>query len=352
MQFGEALARLLWLIRHYDPAFGALLLSKYDVKDGFYRIPLAASDAPMLAVILPAYAGEEPMVAIPLSLTMGWTESPPTFCAVTETVADLANRAAYRHQVPPHRLERLCEAHDRWNSPPAIREAPEPTPPAARAARAQAPTDEPRPSTPSRGHPWRPSLASTPERAAPEPEDQPLARLRPLPPPPPETSNRALSRPVKHVDVFVDDFLALSQGSKRAATNLRRTVLHAVDQVFAMPCEGDPRPEAVSTKKLEAGDGSWDTRKLVLGWEIDAVKGTIELPPHRTERLLQIFDHLRHKTRVSRRVWEKYLGELRFMSMGIQGSLGLFGALQLGLQQHLKNEKHNSYAVSIFFLSN
>ena len=31
------------------------------------------------------------MIAIPLVLTMGWSESPPAFCATTETVADLAN---------------------------------------------------------------------------------------------------------------------------------------------------------------------------------------------------------------------------------------------------------------------
>ena len=31
------------------------------------------------------------MVAFPLVLPMGWVESPPQFCAVTETVADLAN---------------------------------------------------------------------------------------------------------------------------------------------------------------------------------------------------------------------------------------------------------------------
>ena len=32
-----------------------------------------------------------PMVAIPLTLPMGWKNSPPLFCTATETVADLAN---------------------------------------------------------------------------------------------------------------------------------------------------------------------------------------------------------------------------------------------------------------------
>ena len=31
------------------------------------------------------------MIRFPLVLLMGWAESPPAFCAGTETVADLAN---------------------------------------------------------------------------------------------------------------------------------------------------------------------------------------------------------------------------------------------------------------------
>ena len=44
---------------------------------------------------------------------MGWVESPPQFCAVTETVADLAN-TALREQTPrlrtPHQLEEVSES--------------------------------------------------------------------------------------------------------------------------------------------------------------------------------------------------------------------------------------------------
>jgi len=112
MQFGGALPRILYRVRHSNPAFGPVYLAKFDVSDGFYRLMLRPDDAPSLAVIMPSYEGEEPLVAIPLVCTMGWVNSPPTFCAASETVADLANARLYRHHVPPHRLESIAEEQD------------------------------------------------------------------------------------------------------------------------------------------------------------------------------------------------------------------------------------------------
>jgi hypothetical protein len=51
-------------------------------------------------------------VAIPLSLTMGWVNSLPTFCSLTETVCDLANSRMYRKYAPAHRQERLAACMD------------------------------------------------------------------------------------------------------------------------------------------------------------------------------------------------------------------------------------------------
>lgn len=120
MQFGGTLERVLHAVRHADPRHGPVYLSKYDIKDGFYRLFLQANDAPMLAVALPNYEGEEPLIAIPLVLTMGWAESPPTFCALSETIADLANAESWKKHVPPHRLEVHCEPQDQWNLEAAV----------------------------------------------------------------------------------------------------------------------------------------------------------------------------------------------------------------------------------------
>ena len=50
-----------------------------------------------------------------MACTMGWVQSPPTFCAMSETIADLANAHCKRdRQGPPaHRLEALAGANDK-----------------------------------------------------------------------------------------------------------------------------------------------------------------------------------------------------------------------------------------------
>ena len=64
-----------------------------DIADGFYRVGFAPEDVPSLGVCLPPGPNGKTLVASPLVLPMGWVESPPNFCAVIETVADLANTA-------------------------------------------------------------------------------------------------------------------------------------------------------------------------------------------------------------------------------------------------------------------
>jgi len=91
MQFGKALQQVLHKIQHVNPTLGPVYLSKINIADGFYRIWLKASDVPKLGVLLSSREGEEALAGLPLTLPMGWKESPPWFCAATETIADLAN---------------------------------------------------------------------------------------------------------------------------------------------------------------------------------------------------------------------------------------------------------------------
>jgi hypothetical protein len=92
-----------------------------------------------------------------------------------------------------------------------------------------------------------------------------------------------------------------------------------------------PRKRPTGTillKKLLKGDGSWNTQKLILGWIMDTICQTIELPPHRKETLALIFEELVSARRVNSKKWAGYLGKLRFVSVAIPGSAGLFSALQ------------------------
>ena len=80
MQFGRALDRLLYRVWTTDPTHGPVYILKLDLADGFYRVPLSQAAIPALGVLLP---GPDKLVALPLVLPMGWSESPPFFCAVT-----------------------------------------------------------------------------------------------------------------------------------------------------------------------------------------------------------------------------------------------------------------------------
>ena len=148
----------------------------------------------------------------------------------------------------------------------------------------------------------------------------------------PATHNR-LKGPLAFIDVFVDDFIALAQGSPHRLRTVRRLLMHAVDEVLKAPTSpADKFKEPLSLTKL-VKDGSWNTIKVLLGWSIDTLRKTIELPQHRKDRLLKVFSDLHGKTRVSRKAWQSLLGELRFASIGVPGSRGLFCILQLGLSK-------------------
>jgi hypothetical protein len=101
MQFGTAFLRFIQRLVYCNPGGGPPLMAKIDLADGYYRVPLSPTAALNLAVVIPSDC-PSPLVALPLSLPMGWTQSPPYFCAYTETVADIANTTA--HTFPPHPL--------------------------------------------------------------------------------------------------------------------------------------------------------------------------------------------------------------------------------------------------------
>jgi hypothetical protein len=48
------------------------------------------------------------------------------------------------------------------------------------------------------------------------------------------THNR-LSKPAAFIDVFVDDFIAVAQGNQHRLRTVRRTLMHAIDEVLKAP---------------------------------------------------------------------------------------------------------------------
>jgi hypothetical protein len=293
MQFGNCLDRVLREILLADPKHGPVMLNKTDLSDGFYRICLNPDDIPKLGVIYPSRPGQdEAYVALPLVLPMGWAESPPYFCAATETIADMANT---RLSDPTY-----CPADHNLDNVAASVTVDAPPPPSTLSPVTSKPTAVACPAEPD------PSLT--------DPARQPL----------------------QYVDIFVDDFISAAQ--QPFLRRVRRALMHAIDDVFRPISDGDSefRREPVSMKKLLKGDCSWSTTKQVLGWIVDTVNMTIHLPPHRVERLAEILNSIpRRQKRTSVKKWHKVLGELRSMSIALPGSRNMFGRLQKALSfQH------------------
>jgi hypothetical protein len=108
--------------------------------------------------------------------------------------------------------------------------------------------------------------------------------------------------PLSYTDVYVDDFCNLVQGNARRRRIARRILFHAIDEVI----------------------GCWGTSKVILGWLIDTVKQTLELPPHRYERLCATFDDLQGRKRVSLTTWQQVLGAWRWLSRAVVAFSALF----------------------------
>jgi len=271
MQFGNTFRRVLQRIAYANPSHGPVLLAKIDLSDGYYRVPLSPQAALELAVVLPPLENHPPLVGIPLMLPMGWKLSPPYFCAFTETATDIANAALHAHTpVPPqHALEAASQLH----AAPII----------------------------------TPNLPVTP---APDAIHQGKA-------------------PIAYTDVYMDDFIGISQPNTAAHT--MRALLWGIHQVFRgtpHPADTPARKQVISASKLAAGDGQWSTQKPILGWLVDTAARTIHLLPHKAQRLHELLSTYLPLKRTSRTKWLRLLGELRHMATAIPGARYLFSLLQ------------------------
>ena len=90
-QLGHALSRIIHAFAEADDTPDAkIFMAKWDVKDGFWRMMCEEGEEWNFAYVLPQREGEPVKLVVPTSLQMGWVESPPYFCAASETARDIA----------------------------------------------------------------------------------------------------------------------------------------------------------------------------------------------------------------------------------------------------------------------
>ena len=208
MQFGTCLPHLLQNIWEADPENGPVLLSKWDISDGFHRCLLRPADVGAFTYVVPPIP-EDPAIylCVDLVLPMVWVNSPPLFCAAYETAADLANTYLENPQTP-------------W-----------------------------RPYVPTKG-----IYVTTPNNAA--------------------SSNR-----LKKVEVYMDDFMEMTQGDPDQQERVTELLLQAIKEIF--PSVPKETKDFISLKKALQGDVSWLPVKDILEWILNTKKGPLQL----TEKL-------------------------------------------------------------------
>ena len=254
----------------------------------------------MLGVAFPMALSELLLTAIPLVLPMGWMESPPYFCRTTETIVDLAN----------------LYSHSMWDPPSHPLEVP-----SATAAL------------------WDCHLTITVPPPDLQAKQQPKTMVMLHPP----TRLQRQAPTLRYADVYIDDEILVAQGPAHPLNKFCRQVFHINDWVFR-PNDGqdDPsiRREPISAKKLDKGDACWSTQKVILGWLIHTLEGTIELPPHRRDRLNILLQTALTRKQITMKEWQRILRELWSMVLGIPGGRGLLSQLQFVLQRANNHHIH------------
>ena len=88
-QLGHSVSRIIHAFAEAkDDA--VIFMAKWDIKDGFWRLDNGEGAEYNFAYVLPQPPGSPTLLVVPTSLQMGWVESPPFFCAASETARDIA----------------------------------------------------------------------------------------------------------------------------------------------------------------------------------------------------------------------------------------------------------------------
>ena len=153
-------------------------------------------------------------------------------------------------------------------------------------------------------------------------------------PTPHRPTDGATRAALAYIDVFVDDFLALRQGTPAQLRQARRHVFHSLDLLFR-PNDAHDRHRKTpnSIKKLRLGDADWTTQKKLLGWVVDSVRCLISLPPERHHKIRALLDAIpRSARRCTLLKWQILCGNLRSIAPMLPGGLGLFSCLYVPLK--------------------
>ena len=134
-------------------------------------------------------------------------------------------------------------------------------------------------------------------------------------------------RLLKMIEVYVDDFIGLMQAeSIEELQHFTRATLHGINIVF---------PDGTSIKKLKK-EGAWETRKETLGWILDCVARTMELPAKKIEVIRQGITQSLRNGYVTHKDLQRLNGKIRHAALGMPWANGLFAPINKALGRDVK----------------
>jgi hypothetical protein len=240
-QIGHSLARIIHAFASTSED-EKVLMAKWDIKDGFWRLDCREGEEWNFGYVLPSLDRTTTTLVIPNSLQMGWVESPPYFCAASETARDVAvnyieTRVGSR---PSHKFLHHTQSNVAYAA------LPDP-----------------------------PNVARDESKLT-------------------EESFRYL------VDVYVDDFIGLVIPTTRSQLDhVANSVMCGIHDVF--PPEDEDEHDPLSLKKLLAGDGAWDEIKEILGFVFHGGNKTMWLSEGKRDAILLLLKTWLRSTRKNAR---------------------------------------------------
>jgi len=277
-ELGNVIPRIIWAMALSKDKTTPFMFTKVDLKDGYWRMAVNADDAWNFAYVLPGAGPDDPIqLVIPDALQMGWSESPPFFCAATETARDIIDDKIRNNVLLPEQpMEDIMMDID-W----------------------------------SNVNPLHPPLTT-------------------------ETEKRDF---LQLIEVYIDDFIGVIQSTNEShLRQFSRRILDGITKVFPPPeLSGSKMTHPVSEKKLIA-DGIWNTRKEILGWLFDGMARTIELPQQKCDELLLELKTIRRLRKLDVKRFQKLHGRLQFATIAIPCGKPILGQLNWYMSSTTKNK--------------
>ena len=270
-QLGQSMHRIIaHMAANYNLAV-PFRFAKLDIKDGFWRVKVNDADAWHFCYVLPTLTPTDSLddveIVIPNSLQMGWCESPPFFCAVTETARDIITSIVKR-PLPPHPFET--------------------------------------------------------KMLPPTSPDEPTRTLLPS-----EISQEICTLIEVYVDDFVGMTNSQQRAYLRQLSRAMLHGIHSLFPPPAVTghCGADP----VSEKKLEKKDGVWLFVKEILGWLVDGEKYTIQLPPDKCDSICRLIKQMLRLRTAPLHTFQQLAGRLQHACLAIPGGKCLFTPVDMAM---------------------